>query len=198
MFCTKLDWTKYEVELKCRFQERISKNARQCLLQKRVTLIRIITKSQYDAHTSPICYNFKLVNLINTPNSKKVFFWIVALCIAHCCIPRPQSTMDVTNLCIVACQDRKAFCSTLLPWLIHKCRCLMHSRYLQCYLKIRYIHGALQSWYVTIRNARCNNSEDNLFWIRCIHNLQGGLFMFSIHNKLLSEKFSILFQKKKS
>ena len=43
----------------------------------------------------------------------------------YCCIPRPQSTMDVTNLYIVACQDRKAFFSTLLPWLIHECRCII-------------------------------------------------------------------------
>ena len=40
------------------------------------------------------------------------------------CIHRPQSTMDVTNLHIVACQDRKEFCSILLPWLIHECRSL--------------------------------------------------------------------------
>ena len=34
---------------------------------------------------------------IYTPNSKKVVFGIVALCIAYCCIPKPQSTMDVHN-----------------------------------------------------------------------------------------------------
>ena len=45
---------------------------------------------------------------------------------------------------------------------------LSHSRYQQCYLKIRYIHGALRSGYATIRNAQCNNSEDNFFLIRCI------------------------------
>ena len=56
-----------------------------------------------------------------TPNSKKVVFWIVALYIALCCIPRPQSTMDVTNF-YIACQDRKALWSTLLP---HECRCLI-------------------------------------------------------------------------
>ena len=33
--------------------------------------------------------------------------------------------MDVPNLFIVACQDRKALCSTLLPWLIYDCRCLI-------------------------------------------------------------------------
>ena len=32
-----------------------------------------------------------------TPNQKKAVFRIVELCIAYCCIPRPQSTMDVTN-----------------------------------------------------------------------------------------------------
>ena len=43
---------------------------------------------------------------------------------------------------------------------------LFHSRHLQWYLKIRYIHGALRSGYAAMRNARqCNNSEDNLFWI---------------------------------
>ena len=40
---------------------------------------------------------------------------------------------------------------------------LPHGRYLQCYLKIRYIRGALWSGYARVRNAQCNNSEDNLF-----------------------------------
>ena len=35
-------------------------------------------------------------------------------------------------------------------------------------VQIRYIHGALQSGYATMRNAQCNNSENNLFWIRSI------------------------------
>ena len=49
---------------------------------------------------------------------------------------------------------------------------LSHSRHLQCYLKTRYIHGALRSGYATMRNAQCNNSDDNLFWIRCIRTLE--------------------------
>ena len=40
---------------------------------------------------------------------------------------------------------------------------LSHSRHLQCYLKIRYIHGALRSGYATMRNVQCNNSEYKLF-----------------------------------
>ena len=40
---------------------------------------------------------------------------------------------------------------------------LSHSGHLQCYLKIRYIHGALRSGYATMRNAQCNNSQDHLF-----------------------------------
>ena len=36
-------------------------------------------------------------------------------------------------------------------------------------VQTRYIHGALQSGYATMRNAQCSNSEDNLFWIRCIN-----------------------------
>ena len=39
----------------------------------------------------------------------------------------------------------------------------MELRQLQCYLKIRYINGALRSGYTTMCNAQCNNSEDNLF-----------------------------------
>ena len=39
----------------------------------------------------------KLLIFVYTSNSKKVVFWIVVLCIAYCCIPRPQSTMAVTN-----------------------------------------------------------------------------------------------------
>ena len=35
--------------------------------------------------------------------------------------------------------------------------------------KSRYIHGALRSGYATMHNAQCNNSEDNLFLIRCIY-----------------------------
>ena len=38
-----------------------------------------------------------------------------------------------------------------------------HSRHPQCYLKIHYINGTLRSRYTTLRNAQCNNSEDNLF-----------------------------------
>ena len=33
--------------------------------------------------------------------------------------------MDVTNLFIVACQDRKILWSTLSSWLIHECRSLI-------------------------------------------------------------------------
>ena len=69
----------------------------------------------------------------------------------HCCMPRPQSI--VFHIASMA--------NTQMS--------LSHSRNLQCYLKIRYIHGALRSGYATIRNAQCNNWEDNLFWIRCIH-----------------------------
>ena len=69
----------------------------------------------------------------------------------HCCMPRPQSI--VFHIASMA--------NTRMS--------LSHSRYLQCYLKIRYIHGALRSGYATIGNAQCNNSEDNLFLIRCIY-----------------------------
>ena len=51
----------------------------------------------------------------------------------HCCMTRPQSML------------------------------LSLSGYLQCYLKIRYIHGALRSGYAKMRHAHRNNSEDNLF-----------------------------------
>ena len=68
----------------------------------------------------------------------------------HCCMPRPQS--NVIHISSMA--------STRMS--------LSHRRYLQCYFKICYIHGALRSGYATIRNAQCNNSEDNLFLIRCI------------------------------
>ena len=35
-------------------------------------------------------------------------------------------------------------------------------------VQIRYIQGALRAGYATMRNAQCSNSEDNLFWVRCI------------------------------
>ena len=63
----------------------------------------------------------------------------------HCCMPRPQSI--VVNIASNA--------NTRMS--------LSHSRHLQCYLKTRYIHGALRSGYATMRNAQCNNSDDNLF-----------------------------------
>ena len=63
----------------------------------------------------------------------------------HCCMPRPQSI--VSHIASMA--------NTRMS--------LYHSRYLPCYLKIRYIHGALRSGYATIHNAQCNNSVDNLF-----------------------------------
>ena len=63
----------------------------------------------------------------------------------RCCMPRPQSILF--HIASIA--------NTRMS--------LSHSRYLECYLKIRYIHGALRSGYATIRNAQCNNSEDNLF-----------------------------------
>ena len=68
----------------------------------------------------------------------------------HCCMRRPQSI--VFQIASIA--------NTRMS--------LSHSRYLQCYLKICYIHGALWSGYTTIRNTQCRNSVDNLSWIRCI------------------------------
>ena len=52
---------------------------------------------------------------------------------------------------------------------------LSHSRHLQCYLKIRYIRGALRSGYARMRNAQCNNSEDNLFLIKSVYMLSAQL-----------------------
>ena len=63
----------------------------------------------------------------------------------HCCMLRPQSILF----------HIASMANTQMS--------LSHSRYLQCHLKICYIYGPLWSGYVTIRNAQCNNSEDNLF-----------------------------------
>ena len=73
-----------------------------------------------------------------------------ALCIAHCCIPRPQwiVTEIVVHIASIA--------NTRMS--------LSHSRHLQYYLKIRYIHGTLRSGYATMRNALCNNSETTIFF----------------------------------
>ena len=62
----------------------------------------------------------------------------------HCCMQGPQSI--VFHIASMA--------NTRMS--------LSHSKYLQCHLKIRYIHGALRSGYATIRNAQCNNSVANL------------------------------------
>ena len=81
-----------------------------------------------------------------------------ALCIAHCCMPRPQRIV------------------VHIASIVNTRMSLSHSRNLQCYLKIVYIHGALRSGYATMRNAQCamhnaqcNNSKDNVFWIRFKH-----------------------------
>ena len=63
----------------------------------------------------------------------------------HCCMPRPKSI--VVHIASMA--------NTRIS--------LSHSRHLQCYFEIRYIDGALRSGYATVRNAQCNNSEDNIF-----------------------------------
>ena len=75
--------------------------------------------------------------------------------------------MDLTNLYIVACQDRKAIVVHIAS-IANTRMSLSHSRHLQCYFKMRYIHGALRSGYATMRNAQCNNLQDNLFLSRCI------------------------------
>ena len=67
---------------------------------------------------------------------------------------------------IVACQDYKVHIASL----VNTCMSMPHSRHVQCYLKIRYILGGLRSGYITMRNAQCSNSEDNLFLIRCMYN----------------------------
>ena len=54
---------------------------------------------------------------------------------SFCCIPRPQSI--VVHIASMA--------TTRMS--------LSHSKHLQCYLKIRYIHGALRSLYATMHNA---------------------------------------------
>ena len=70
----------------------------------------------------------------------------------HCCMPRPQSIpFHIASMA-----------NTQMS--------LSHSRYLQCYLKIRYIHGALRvlgMQHYAMHNATIQ--KDNLFWIRCIN-----------------------------
>ena len=87
----------------------------------------------------------------------------------HCCIPRRQSI--VVHIASMA--------NTRMS--------LSHSRHLQCYLKTRYIHGALRSGYATMRNAQCNNSEENLFFliIRCIIKKLISLALSAMSNLIL-------------
>ena len=77
------------------------------------------------------------LNDLYTPNSKKVVFWTVALCIAQCCMPRPQS--------IVVHIASKA--NTRIS--------LSHRRHL-CFLKIRYSLGLIP-WCVAV--LVCNNAQ---------------------------------------
>ena len=60
--------------------------------------------------------------------------------IVHYCIPRAQSI--VVHIASMATARMS----------------LSHSRQLQCYLKIRYIHGALRSGYATMHNATIQNT----------------------------------------
>ena len=83
----------------------------------------------------------------------------------HCCMQRPQSI--VVHIAFMA----------------NARMLLSHSRHLQCYLKIRYIHGALWSGYATMRSAQCNNSEDNLFELGVCHETSD--LYCSLHNSIV-------------
>ena len=47
------------------------------------------------------------------------------------------------------------------PFQLHSLR--LSSSQVKCATYLYEIHGALRSGYATMRNAQCNNSEDNLF-----------------------------------
>ena len=70
--------------------------------------------------------------LLFAPNWKKVVFWIVASCIAHCCIPRPQRIIDVTNFSI----------ALQVPTMRQRHSCISHGSNVD--------HDALRSWQATM------------------------------------------------
>ena len=103
-----------------------------------------------------------------TPNSIKIVLELNC-CIVHCALLHTQTAKHHgCNETVHCCMPRPQSIVFHIASMANTRMSLSHNRYLQCYLKIRYIHGALRSGYAAIRNAQCNNSEDNLFWIRCI------------------------------
>ena len=81
-----------------------------------------------------------------THNSKKVVFWIVVLCIAHCCIPRPQRFVF----------SNKIAPSTLVAWLIHECCCLLVSIYDAIFKNLLY-QWCIAVWVCS--NAQCTMQQ---------------------------------------
>ena len=85
-------------------------------------------------------------------------------CIVHCTLLHTQTAThhgcnEFLNSIAGAYYETAAF--VYKPWK----QCV-----LQCFavlacnnIQIRYIHGALRSGYVTMHNAQCNNSKDNIF-----------------------------------
>ena len=105
--------------------------------------------------------------LVYTPKFKKGC--LLNCCIVHCTSLHNQTaTHHGCNEFVHCYMSRPLSIVVNIASIANTRMSLSHSRHLQCYLKIRYIHGALRSGYATMRNAQCNNSEDNLFWIRCI------------------------------
>ena len=105
------------------------------------------------------------VNVLHAPNSKKVVSELL-----HCALLHTQTAMHhVCNEFVHCCMTRPQNIVVHIASMANTRMSLSHSRYLQCYLKNRYNHGALRSGFATTCNAQCNNSEDNFFLIRCIH-----------------------------
>ena len=75
-------------------------------------------------------------------------------CIVHCALLHTQTAMHHgCNEFVHCCMTRLQSIVVHIASMANTRMSLSHCRYLQCYLKIRYIHGALRSGYATMRNA---------------------------------------------
>ena len=73
---------------------------------------------------------------------------------------------------------------------------LPHSRHLQCYLKIRYIHGALRSGYATMRDATIQKTTFFEIAVSVCH-MYVCVSMYLLHGRLISRAVTGQFRVRK-
>ena len=107
----------------------------------------------------------------------------------HCALLHTQTARhhDLTNLYIVACQDHKAFCSTLLPWLIHECR------YLSLYASAILFKNSLHPWCFAV--WVCNNTQCTMQQFRRQPFLNLGVYLQTYTLPIVSRRIFHIYRK---